>query len=196
MKLTDIPALKLQQTHFFIAKDKVEKACKELKLENYTINADLTVDVDGNAKLSKSNFPKLPIKFNKVSGRFSIPYSLQLTSLEGTPKYVGESFTCYNCENLISLEHCPSYIGEDLNIQNCPIKSLHNIHKTIKEIGGDFICSYVPTHILGLCFVKGLQAIRSPFDKEIITIINQYLHDVHMCQEALIDAGFSEYAKL
>lgn len=194
MKVTDIKDLKMQQTRFFIEKEKVEKLCKQYNLENYTINNDLTVDVDGDVKIRKSTHIKFPLKFNKVTGEFTCSYNENLISLEGAPKFVGACFSCYSCKKLSSLQHCPMYIKTDFNITKCDnITSLHNIHTMVKEMGGFFFCDQIQSHMLGLCFIKGLHEIDHPI---VGRIMNKHLHDVHMCQEALIDAGFSEYAKL
>jgi hypothetical protein len=90
--------------------------CKEYNIENYTINSDGSIDVDGDINLNSISLKKIPIKFNIVSGNFSASIN-NLTSLEGCPKEVGGDFYCsYN--QLTSLEGCP------------------------KEVGGNFYCSY------------------------------------------------------
>jgi hypothetical protein len=49
---------------------KIHKICKEYKIKNYTINDDLSIDVDGDVDLSNKSLIKIPIKFRKVSGNF------------------------------------------------------------------------------------------------------------------------------
>jgi hypothetical protein len=82
-------------------------------LENYTINSDGTIDVDGDVELwnKLGDMEKLPVKFGKVSDDFFC-LNNNLTTLEGCPKYVGRHFL-YGGNNLTSLEHCPKYIGSD-----------------------------------------------------------------------------------
>jgi hypothetical protein len=62
-------------------------------LENYRINSDGTIDVDGNVFLYQKldNMEKLPIKFGKVSGYFNIRNN-KLTTLEYCPNYIGDTF--------------------------------------------------------------------------------------------------------
>jgi hypothetical protein len=60
----------------------------EKYLENYIINPDNTIDVNGNVFLRLGNMEKLPVKFGKVSGWFNCGWN-NLTTLEGFPKYVG-----------------------------------------------------------------------------------------------------------
>src|ERR1035437_3927785 len=83
----------------------------KMGVEDYTINDDLTIDVNGNVDLSHQNFVGFPsyIRFNKVGGGFWCSYN-QLTSLVGCPSQVGGSFYCsYN--QLTSLVGCPSKVG-------------------------------------------------------------------------------------
>jgi len=81
------------------------------EIKNYTINDDLTIDVNGNVNLvdrSLTYFPSF-IKFNEVSGSFYC-YNNQLTSLKGCPITVGGSFYC-SSNQLTSLEGCPTIVG-------------------------------------------------------------------------------------
>ena len=126
---------------------------------NYTINLDLTIDVDGNVNLHNYPDKELPdyIQFNIVKKTFDISFSNiislrgcpkeckefncdcceNLTSLEGAPKEC-EFFYCNNCENLTSLEGAPT---------KCPIfdcqrcNSLASLKGSPKECEL-FNCSY------------------------------------------------------
>ena len=70
--------------------------CKKYYIRNYTINPDGSIDVSGDVELGALNLDKIPLKFNIVSGYFNISNN-NLSSLEGCPKYVGNSFHCsYN----------------------------------------------------------------------------------------------------
>ena len=62
-------------------------------IHNYTINNDLTVDVDGDVDLYNKNLTKIPVQFNEVLGNFDCSYN-NLESLEWHPKYVGGDFDC------------------------------------------------------------------------------------------------------
>jgi hypothetical protein len=65
----------------------------EKYLENYTINPDNTIDVNGDVNLNDrlGDMEKLPVKFKKVSGYFDCSWN-NLTTLEYCPKFVGEHF--------------------------------------------------------------------------------------------------------
>ena len=85
----------------------IEEWLKEYNIKNYTINDDLTIDVDGFVFLNKENLKEFPdyIQFGVVKSYFSC-YRNQLTSLRGCPREVHEYFDCsYN--NLTSLEGAP-----------------------------------------------------------------------------------------
>ena len=83
--------------------------CKRYKITNYTINVDGTIDVVGDVDLSYKGLTELPILFNKVSGGFHCGGN-SLTSLKGSPRWVGRYFDCGN-NNLTSLEFSPDYVG-------------------------------------------------------------------------------------
>ena len=64
----------------------IHSICKKYRITDYTINADGSIDVDGNVNLSDNELTKLPLKFRNISGYFSCENN-KLTSLEGFPEY-------------------------------------------------------------------------------------------------------------
>ena len=46
---------------------KIKDICKLYGIVNYTINDDLSVDVDWNVNLSSHSLKRIPLNFNKVS---------------------------------------------------------------------------------------------------------------------------------
>ena len=104
--------------------------CKKYGITNYTINSDGSIDVDGNVNLWDKKLTELPLTFNKVNGYFDCGNNI-LTSLKGSPRWVGSSFYCrYN--RLTSLEFSPDYVGGDFRC-----------------IDNDLIDNYCDTEILG-----------------------------------------------
>ena len=85
--------------------------CKQYNITNYTINDDESIDVNGDVWLDNKGLTELPLTFNKVSGWFSCG-SNQLTTLKGSPKWVGLYFIC-DINKLTSLEFSPDYVGGD-----------------------------------------------------------------------------------
>ena len=132
------------------------KICKWLsymKIKNYTINDDFTVDVDGNVYIGFNNYQRsriqkgpqlkrlteIPIQFGIVTGTFHINDN-NLNSLKGCPREVQANFFCSRNENLKSLEGGP------------------------REVHGSYYCTSVAgckkfifsrKHILDYCEVKG-----------------------------------------
>lgn len=96
-----------------IRKNEIESIIRKhwILIDDYYINEDGSIDVDGNVKFSeKMDFVKeLPLKFNKVSGDFDCS-KLSLESLKGSPIEVGGTYDCsYN--QLSKLEHLPKKAG-------------------------------------------------------------------------------------
>jgi hypothetical protein len=89
----------------------ITKWLDKMEIENYTINDDYTIDVDGRVNLYDRNLDKFPdyIQFNKVIGYFNCSHN-QLTNLRGCPIEVFTSFNCsYNF--LTSLSNCPKVVS-------------------------------------------------------------------------------------
>jgi len=141
----------------FKTEEEIHRICSDYDIENYTINSDGSIDVDGSVCLSNNFSKKLPLVFNKVTGDFLCD-SNKLTSLEGAPKMVGGCFDCsYN--ELTSLEFAPievggwfrchnnkltSLIGSPIKINDdyfCSFNSLDNLIGSPEKIGGDFYCN-------------------------------------------------------
>ena len=116
----------------FNNEQEIRDICKEYNIENYTINSDGSIDVDGDVDLTYYNLTKLPLKFNRVSGNFWCNDN-QLTSLEGCPKEVSKTLYCYN-NRLTSLVGCPEIIGDGFY---CSFNYLTTLEGISKIIDGD-----------------------------------------------------------
>ena len=86
----------------------VLEICKEYEIQNWTINSDEAVDVDGSVWLEEKGLTELPLKFGKVRGNFKCSDN-KLTSLKGSPDKLGGGFDCSN-NNLTTLEGCTNDI--------------------------------------------------------------------------------------
>ena len=133
----------------------IDVICEQYGIENYTINDDGSIDVEGNVDLSDEGLDELPLKFGKINGDFNCnlnnitsldgaPYHVELTfdcsenklsNLEGCPKYVGESFYCY-LNFLNNLEGSPEYVGFEFNCYN---NNLNTILGLVTDIGEEFV---------------------------------------------------------
>jgi len=112
----------------------IDYFCKKYSIENYTINSDSSIDVDGSVNLSYKKLTELPLKFGKVSGYFSCSGN-QLTLLEGSPKSV-DSFDCQN-NKLTTLEGCPQSVGGFFACNNNQLTTLEGCPQSV---GDHFNC--------------------------------------------------------
>ena len=105
-----------------MTEQEIHTICKKYNIQNYTINPDGSIDVEGSVNLYGKGLTKIPLKFNKVSGYFNCSYN-KLTSLKGSPKEVGSFFTCYD-NNLNDLKYAPNRIGTWFD---CSVNNLKNL---------------------------------------------------------------------
>ena len=117
-----------------INEDEIHSICNKYNIENYTINSDGTIDVDGDVNLHNKGLTKLPLHFNRVSGDFNC-YKNKLTDLEG-PQSVGGDFYCYG-NKLTSLEGAPKSVGGDFLCRDNNLTSLEGVPQSVS---GHFSC--------------------------------------------------------
>ena len=109
--------------------------CKQYGINNYTINPDGSIDVDGSVNLYNKGLTELPLIFNRVTGVFDCGNN-RITTLKGCPRWVGDYFRC-NYNNLTSLKFSPDYVGGDFYCRKNNLTD--NYCET--EIGEDFYTS-------------------------------------------------------
>lgn len=143
----------------------------------------------------------------KVSGYFDCSDCKSLTSFKGSPKFIGETFFASYCDSITTLEGITPHINDNLDLSYCTgLTSLKDIHKHCEIINGTiFIPDNVSSHILGVLKIKGLNRVsfQNPAHKEVQRIVNEYLQEhrdtpqrLYDCQDALIEAGFEDFAQL
>jgi hypothetical protein len=136
-----------------------------------TINADGSVDVNGDVRIPNS-YTEIPVQFRNVSGSF-------------------------NCSNtgILSLQYAPQQVGSNFFCHDTQITSLHNIHKTHANwvIGRKIVVPDNCTHILGLAFIQGIRGIDIGATGTTIQINH---NDPFEWQEQLIEMGLIEQAQL
>ena len=115
--------------------------CDQYGIENYTINPDGSIDVNGgmNLNFNGRKLDRLPLKFGRVNGNFYCSHN-KLTTLEGCPSYVGRYFSCSH-NQLTSLEGGPKEVGSGFSCNNNKLTTLKG---GPKEVGVNFDCSYNP----------------------------------------------------
>jgi hypothetical protein len=103
-------------------KEKIKQWLNLMDIQGYTINDDLTVDVDESVSLYNRNLTEIPVQFGVVDGAFTCAYN-SLTSLKGVPKVVNGNFHCFK-NKLISFHHCPEQVRDNFVCYDNPIENL------------------------------------------------------------------------
>lgn len=116
---------------------KIQQWLKKVKIKNYTINEDLTVDVHEDVDLRFLEIDELPVQFNIVEGDFDCSGSRWKT-LKGCPSKIKDSFYCNN-NGLKSLEYGPKEVGMNYSCQDNNLISLKGVPDKIK---GNLDCTY------------------------------------------------------
>jgi len=104
-------------------KEDNKKWLKKYRIPNYTINEDLSVDVDGDVWLGYQDLIEIPIKFGIVKGGF-ICDNNQITSTKFFPNEVYGNFYCYS-NKFKNLDNFPKIVTSWIDIRNNP--NLENI---------------------------------------------------------------------
>ncbi len=100
----------------------IAEICEKYGIENWSINPDGFVDVDGDVILYRYGLTKLPLNFGHITGDFDCQDN-KLTNLEGCPLSVGGQFDCTH-NQITSLEGCPREVGIAFYCFNNQITSL------------------------------------------------------------------------
>jgi hypothetical protein len=116
-------------------KEEIQAWLDKMKIENYIINDDLTVDVDGNVSIGERDLIRIPVQFGVIKGWFDCS-SNKLKSLQGSPKDCNHVFDCSHNE-LTSLEFIPQNCKRVICYWNDELTSLEGAPKNAK-IDSDF----------------------------------------------------------
>ena len=114
-----------ESNQFFKTYEYIKNWLDDMDIDNYTINDDLTIDVDGDVDLNNKKLEKIPVKFKSIGGYFDCG-SNQLTSLKGSPDSVGKDFYCRD-NQLTSLEGCPESVGGSFYCDHNPIEEIYSL---------------------------------------------------------------------
>ena len=129
--------------NFPTTREEVIEVCEKYKIEKYSINDDLSIDVDGDVYLDSQSLEHLPLKFNYVSGVFYCSYN-KLKSLEGGLQTVGGHFGCED-NKLRDLEHFPEVSGS-INIEGNTVNLL--VYTFIKKADSFMIEDFIDYEIV------------------------------------------------
>jgi hypothetical protein len=112
----------------------IKKICRKYGIENYTINDDLSIDVNESVHLNNKDLTKLPLKFNKIMGSFYCDGN-KLQTLKGSPVYIDGYFDCGN-NKLSDLKYGPNYVG---GYYRCNFNPIKNYDYFPDYLGNDFV---------------------------------------------------------
>lgn len=118
-------------------KDAIKAWLDKYQIEKYTINEDMTVDVDGDVLLGRKGLKSIDVQFNHVHGKFWC-HDNELTSLLGCPHIVEEGFLC-DSNQLTSLEYCPEIVK---GLFCCSDNKITSLKYSPKQEKGYFDCSF------------------------------------------------------
>jgi len=107
-----------------------------LRIKNYTINKNLTVDVTGDVIISSKGLKVIPVQFGVVTGAFNCTEN-QLTTLQGTPTKVGGNFHCGG-NKLTTLQGGPTEVAGTFS---CAGNQLTTLKGAPTKVVGNFYCN-------------------------------------------------------
>lgn len=131
--------------------------------------------------------------------------STKITNFVGGPVRIENSFQGDSIKTLTSVEGLPATVGKDIHVRFCNnVTSLHNIGKSLKSCRKYTMQSTVTQDVLGLLLFTGdidTEYVSSDSELfQVMKIVQKYRDagkaGVFDCQEALIDAGYEDYANV
>ena len=136
-------------TNFPTTRDEIVELCiNKYGIENYTINDDLSIDVDDDVIIAYRGLEYLPLRFNHVSGYFDCSAN-RLKTLEGCPQTLDSGFYCTN-NNLESLKDCTQTINGDFMCSNNKLTDL----EYFPEVEGHIRIAENKVHYLVYTFIN------------------------------------------
>jgi hypothetical protein len=118
-------------------RDLIFNFCIWCDIENYTINSDGSVDVDGDVCIESYERDTLPFKFNVINGDFRVAHS-DISDISMFPNKVTGGFYC-NVNMITSCVGITQDVGTDFFI--CGNEELHSVKGVPMRINGSFSCS-------------------------------------------------------
>lgn len=110
---------------------------EKMQIKYYSIEPNLTVNVEQNVNLKAMNLSAIPVQFGEVKGAFIIQNN-QLTSLKGVPHIIHGSFNCSG-NKLEKLDYLPQKIKKNFSCDSNQLKTLEGLEKV--EIAGSISCT-------------------------------------------------------
>jgi hypothetical protein len=161
----------------------LEKKLNDYNIDNYTIDDDGNIIVNGDVDFSSSGLKTIPFKFYSIGGDFDISYN-DLISLENSPRFVDGNFICHN-NKINTLKGCPDEIGGNFN---CEENSLTTLIDLTPEIGGNLNCR--DNRLKSLDFISNIEGVVYCDENVKIDDIRGYCKEVDNNTDTNNDAAF------
>lgn len=127
--ITDFNIFESNSSGRFLTGSAAEEWCKKMRIENFTVNGDGTVDVKNRVYLAYMKMTSIPVQFGSVIGGYFNCADNKLKDLVGAPKLVSYSFICDN-NKLVTLDGCPETIQDGIfKCSNNELSSLEGLSK-------------------------------------------------------------------
>ena len=120
-------------------KAEIEAWCEEMGIQNYTINSQGEIDVNGNVDLTERDIKELPYKFGTIKEYFDLGRCKNLISLKNCPNEVCNSFDIDGCSQLSSLEGCPKEVDGNFYCMNCKKEFVEEEVKSLCKVKRDIV---------------------------------------------------------
>lgn len=147
----------------------------QMEINNFTINEDLTIDVDSDVYLYNKKLTNLPVQFRNINGLFTCANN-KLQNLKGSPENVLGYFDCSN-NNLSTLKNSPIKVHGDFIAGNNPLVNIEGISQ---YIDGNMILEDTLLRNLALNFLPKYVKEKCIFshrrDEKIYLFENLYKH--------------------
>ena len=159
------------------------------------INDQGLVSCRSKVYLTNTTLKKLPVRFDKMDGDFTI-WQSQLITLEGCPRYVEGDFMITGSQNLTSLEGGPKIVNGDYYCTEIAFTSMDGAPEHVGQVFSITYTRQLP--LLRLLQYKGLDVLVAP--AEVRQILNTYAGtsnpgDILTCASELTEAGFDGNAE-
>lgn len=188
----------------------------KMKIQNFSINSDMTVNVDGDVNLFDKKLEAFPFKFKKVTGDFLVRHN-NFISLANFPEFIGGDLSISHNPRFKGFDKATtSEIGGKFLFSKCNITSLEGISTAITKFTkpnpseSNFDLEGIDYNIksggIGLILIENLKLDKryaNPYTTmdfaKAMKIIEKYFgrpNDIFDCQDELLHANLEEFAKI
>jgi len=173
-----------------------------MDLPNLTSLKGCPIYIGSNCHIRNCSITSLEHFPSHVGGDITLA-SLPITSVKGLPSVLKGSLTTFGCDQITSVEGYPSSPESGIHISSKSLTTLHNIHKTCKQVKQSFISSSpIKSNIMGVFMIRGIDLLSlSGIPYEVDRIVRKHMkipiyeRELDVIKQELIDEGFPEYAK-